>query len=114
MMVMACFGILVILFNLLYLHPLSEMPHHADTNKYSAWLVVLGAGISFMTVVLMILFPHASPEFIGLLFFILGFLAAVPLLTGLHASGNLLIFIATGMLIVTVYAATRKFIFKVI
>jgi MFS family permease len=239
MMVMACFGVLVILFNMLYLHPLSEKPHNADTNKYSgtvwqmcteilknyknwfdcimivlldtpisiigtlwgiilltsfygfstaesawivmalfaglmsglplfgaisdkfnhpAWLVVLGAGISFITVVLMILSPHASPELIGLLFFILGFfsscqslgftwvikemkpeligrnsafnsmifmatnggfkqlgavlLAAVPLLTGLHSSGNLLILIAIGMLIVTVYAATRKFIFK--
>ena len=89
---------------------------------------MLGAGISFITVVLMILFPHASPEFIGrnsafnsMIFMATngGFkqlgailLAAVPLLTGLHASGNLLILIATGMLVVTVYAASRKFIFR--
>lgn len=44
----------------------------ADRFNYPAWIIILGGGISFILVVLMLVFQRSNPIFIGMLFFALG------------------------------------------
>jgi MFS family permease len=190
MMVMAAFGILVILFNLIYLHPLPEDPHAHERNKYPgtvwqmcleigkstknwcdcimvvllnvptsiigslwgivlltsfyhfsagesawiimclfagliiglplfgaiadrfnypAWLVILGSGLSLLSIVMMLVLKNSSSATIALLFFALGFFSSCqsvvftwltkdmrPELIGRNTAFNSMVFMGSG------------------
>lgn len=125
----------------------------ADRYQQGAWIIVLGSGMSFISILMMLFTPQPSVIFIGLLFFSLGFfsssqtlgftwltrnmqkeligrnsafnsllfmgaggivkqigamLLAMPaLLVHLPHASNLLVLIAGGMLLSTIYALIR-------
>lgn len=48
----------------------------ADRYQHPAWIIILGAGGSFLMFLLMLLFPNASAPIVALLFFLIGFLSS--------------------------------------
>lgn len=80
----------------------------ADRYHYPAWIIIVGAGTSFLTIIFMLMFQHGSITFIAFLFFGLGFFSSCqtlgfswltkdmrPELIGLNSAFNSMLFMGT-------------------